>query len=107
MLCDTVYRFEHIPQKVDSKYLEIVLNCPQVTTVINSLKTGINESGVSLTHHKIENLEIPLPGLDEQERIVAEVERRLSVAEAVETSLNQQLIRATRLRQSILAKPFQ
>ena len=42
----------------------------------------------------------------EQTRIVAEVERRLSVMEELEMMVSTNLQRATRLRQSILQKAF-
>ena len=42
----------------------------------------------------------------EQKRIVAEVERRLSVVEELEAVVSANLQRATRLRQSILQKAF-
>jgi type I restriction enzyme S subunit len=48
----------------------------------------------------------PLPPLAEQLRIVAEVERRLSVVEELESVVAANLQRANRLRQSILQKAF-
>ena len=49
---------------------------------------------------------IPLPPLAEQRRIVAEVERRLSVAQQAEATVAASLARAERLRQSILKQAF-
>ena len=49
---------------------------------------------------------IALPPLAEQTRIVAEVERRLSVVEELGAVVSANLQRATRLRQSILQKAF-
>ena len=49
---------------------------------------------------------VPLPPLAEQRRIVAEVERRLSVAQQAEATVEASLARAERLRQSILKQAF-
>ncbi len=49
---------------------------------------------------------IPLPPLAEQEQIVSEVERRLSVVSALEATVEANLKRADRLRQSILREAF-
>jgi type I restriction enzyme S subunit len=60
----------------------------------------------TLSANKVGDLPIALPPLAEQTRIVAEVERRLSVVEELETMVSANLQRATRLRQSILQKAF-
>ena len=52
-------------------------------------------------------LPIALPPLDEQRRIVAEVERRLSVVGEVESAVEVGLVRAGRLRQSVLRSAFE
>ena len=49
---------------------------------------------------------VPLPPLAEQSRIVAEVERRLSVIQQAEAAVEASLQRAERLRQSILKQAF-
>lgn len=56
---------------------------------------------------KLNKLPIPLPPLDEQRRIVAEVERRLSVVREVESAVEVGLVRAGRLRQSVLRSAFE
>jgi type I restriction enzyme S subunit len=49
----------------------------------------------------------PLPPLEEQRQIVAEVERRLSLAAGVESALAASLARAARLRQAVLKSAFE
>ena len=49
---------------------------------------------------------IPLPPITEQYRIVAEVERRLSVIQQTEVAVEANLTRAERMRQSILKQAF-
>ena len=55
---------------------------------------------------KLQALAIPLPPLAEQTRILAEVERRLSVLEELETMVAANRHRSERLRQSILQRTF-
>lgn len=65
--------------------------------------------GVGIHHLGAENLSnwvITLPTLAEQEQIVAEVERRLSVADENEKIVDASLKQAERLRQSILKRAF-
>jgi type I restriction enzyme S subunit len=50
---------------------------------------------------------IPLPPVSEQGRIVAEVERRLSVIDELEMQVEANLKRAERLRQAILKRAFE
>jgi len=59
-----------------------------------------------LSAGRFAKIEFPLPPLKEQEYIVAEVERRLSVIEELEASVEANLTRADRLRQSILSQAF-
>jgi type I restriction enzyme S subunit len=50
---------------------------------------------------------LPFPPLSEQQRIVAEVERRLSVVQKLEGAVSASLVRAGRLRQAILQRAFE
>jgi len=66
--------------------------------------------GVALIHFNTKSvaaLAVPLPPLAEQTRIVAEVERRLSVVEELEAVVAANLQRANRLRQAILQRAFE
>src|SRR5574340_34961 len=54
----------------------------------------------------IKALPVPLPPLAEQNRIVAELDRRLSLLRETEAQVDANLQRAERLRQSILSRAF-
>jgi len=85
-----------------SNFLGIALSAPQV-------QAQMIPKGSGLQHIHLEDLRedcIPLAPLAEQARIVAEVERRLSVVEELEAVVSANLQRATRLRRSILQKAF-
>jgi type I restriction enzyme, S subunit len=54
----------------------------------------------------LESVAVPTPPLAEQQRIVAEVDRRLSLIRGVESEVDADLRRAQALRQSVLSKSF-
>ncbi|HET6381848.1 MAG TPA: restriction endonuclease subunit S, partial [Armatimonadota bacterium] len=56
---------------------------------------------------KLKALVFPLPPVAEQHRIVAEVDRRLSIIDGLEAGVEANLKRAERLRQSILKRAFE
>jgi type I restriction enzyme, S subunit len=69
---------------------------------------GLN-SGSLIQHmftSQLAEFAFPLPPVAEQQRIIAEVERRLSVVEELEAVVNANLQRGARLRQSILERAF-
>ncbi len=59
-----------------------------------------------LSFEQLKMTAIALPSLAEQQEIVAEVERRLSVIEELEAAVEANLTRADRLRQAILSQAF-
>ena len=71
-------------------------------------KVSASTSGLhTLSVGKVSRLPIDVPELEEQSRIVAEVDRQLSILRGVEAEVNANLQRAQALRQSVLAKSFQ
>lgn len=66
--------------------------------------------GVALIHFNTKSvaaMEVPVPPLEEQHRIVAEVERRLSVADAIGAEIGAGIARCARLRRATLKKAFE
>lgn len=61
----------------------------------------------TLSVTKVGHLPIPLPPLSEQERIVAEIDRRLSVIDELASIVHANMKRAERLRQAILKRAFE
>lgn len=67
-------------------------------------KWAVNQA--SINQEDVRNTPLPVPPLAEQERIVAEVERRMSVIEQMEALVEANMKRAETLRQSILRLAF-
>lgn len=74
-------------------------------TELDKMVYGMGRPVLSLEN--VQDIILPLPPLTEQNRIVAEVERRLSIADGVEKTVVKSFIQAKRLRQSILKKAFE
>lgn len=86
-------------------YLLNLLLSPQLQKKIHGSKVETARPNINL--EDLRQLVIPLPPLAEQRRIVAEVERRLSVSDKLEATIKESLQKAESLRQSILKKAFE
>lgn len=88
-----------------SKFLQYYINQGKAREFVRSkIKTTSGQNGISGSD--IKKIEIPLPPLTKQQRIVKEIESRLSQATASETYIENALQQAEALRQSILKKAF-
>jgi len=74
------------------------------TYFVREGKQTTNLASINIT--KLGAFPIPLPPHEEQEQIVAEAERRLSVIDELEATVEANLTRADRLRQSVLQSAF-
>ena len=101
---DTLIRFRLHPE-VAITFFAHLWNSSMIREQLESMARTtagiykVNQQDLSLCR-------IPLPPLAEQRRIVAEVERRLSVVQQAEAAVKANLARAERLRQSILKQAF-
>jgi type I restriction enzyme S subunit len=89
---------------VSPVYAEMFLRSPVGNSLALAFAKAVAQPSLSMG--TIRMIPIALPALSEQERIVAEVERRLSVVEELEAVVSANLQRASRLRQSVLEKAF-
>lgn len=102
----TLHRFRPVPGGPSSGFAQIVFRTHVKTGVFMRL-ASITTNIAHLTLEKFEAAPFPLPPLAEQHRIVAEVERRLSVVDELEATVEKNLARCARLRQSILKMAFE
>ena len=87
-------------------FMALLLNgSPVVLQQVSDLCSGSTRE--FLNQHIVASIVFPIPPLAEQERIVAEVERRLSVVDELEAVVAANLKRAGRLRQAILKRAFE
>lgn len=70
-------------------------------------RSGSGNNQPALNKRRIEAIQIPLPPIEEQGRIVAEVERQLSFVEACGRAVDAGLARSAALRRSVLKAAFE
>jgi type I restriction enzyme S subunit len=93
------------PIETDSRYLLWMFKSSVFRKFVDGLNTG------SLIQHmftsQLADFALPLPPIAEQARMVAEIDRRLSVVDELELQVEAGLKRAERLRQGILKRAFE
>ena len=99
-------RINRIESLIDADYLTYYLNTHAAKSYGDTVRSfGVNQSNINGT--KLKNYPLPLPILEEQLRIVEEIESRLSVADKLEETITASLQQSETLRQSILKKAFE
>lgn len=92
-------------EKLLPKFLLHFLNSGKARAYIE--EKAKSTSGVNnINSEEISDLQIPVPTLAEQERIVAEIESRFERADALETAVDRTLNDAEKLKQAVLKKAF-
>lgn len=88
---------------ISSEYIYYYLQSEYEST----RKLGSGNNQPALNKSRVQGMNFPLPPLAEQNAIVQEVDRLLSVADTIQQSIERELIQADRLRHSILKQAFE
>ncbi len=112
-LCGNVHLVEGIFHATEHAVVVTVNNKVDVYWLYHKLKymklnkysTGTAQPGLSV--NKLLPLQVEVPEIKEQQKIVNEIELRLSVCDKIEESIEQGLQQSIALRQSILKKAFE
>lgn len=95
----------NLHEEVEKLYIKYLLQSNYFIKYANETATGSTIKNVSLKSMRA--FAVPLASQKEQKEIVSEIESRLSVADKLEESINQSLLQAETLRQSILKRAFE
>lgn len=104
--CDHLIRCKFDTGVVIPKFIKLCLDTQHSRNyMMNNLVSSAGQNTISQT--TIRNLPLWIPDLIDQERIVYEIESRLSVYESIEKTIIDTLQQATAMRQSILKQAFE
>jgi type I restriction enzyme S subunit len=88
------------------EWLEIVLRWGHTRSFLRSVASGLSSSMPKIDQTKIGRVAVPLPPIEEQKAIVAELNRRLSLIDAAGRTVEHQRQSCIRLRRSVLGAAF-
>ena len=103
LISGKMYRMRPHPKLAHPIYVEAFLRSSETQNIIDSMKTGISESGMNITHQRFGTLDVPLPPLAEQIRIADKLDALLSRVEAGRERLERVPKLLKRFRQSVLS----
>ena len=106
MLSDKILRF-HFEDGILPKYVMYYLRTHEGKKQIQEYSTGNQESMRNIGQDRIKKINVPVCSMEEQNRVVSEIETRLSVCDSIEKTVDTALQQAEAMRQSILKKAFE
>ena len=90
---------------IDPAFLTMYIRSAKVKELLTDDAKGTTMK--NLNKKIVSNLSIPVPTIEKQQKIIKQIECRLSVCDKVEDTIKDSLIKAKALRQSILKKAFE
>ncbi len=107
LMSGKMYRFRPDIRLLNAKYLEAFIRSYDAQLAIDSMKTGISDSGLNLTHGRFSELLVPFAPLNEQKRIVTKIEELFSELDSGITSLKTAQEKLKVYRQAVLKHAFE
>jgi type I restriction enzyme S subunit len=90
--------------KINAKYLSLFLQSPHYWNQVSELSSGIALANINAT--KIQSMTLPMPPIDEQNKIVELLEDHLSRLDAALADVKQAKVKAAQFRASVLNSIF-
>ena len=102
-----ILRFRVDESLILPNWLMYLLMSPEYQSILDKMKVGTSDSSVSIGNQQILDLEIPVPHIDEQHKIVEILEDHLSRLDAALADVKQAKLKAAQFRKSLLQSIFE
>jgi type I restriction enzyme S subunit len=96
----------HAPDTVNKAWLQIALSSPESRRQMSAVATGTKDSMRNISQEKVKAVRLRVPPLEEQRRIVAEIEERLGAIDALRAAIERAQRKGAALRRLILERAF-
>ena len=101
-----ILRFRVNESLILPNWLMYLLMSPEYQNILDKMKVGTSDSSVSIGNQQILDLQIPVPPLPEQQKIVEILEDHLSRLDAALADVKQAKLKAAQFRRSLLQAAF-
>lgn len=91
---------------VNKRWLHLALSSPQVRSHMSRVATGTSDSMRNISQDKVRALQVHLPPIDEQSRLVARITDALGIHDRLLDEIQGSIQRGSLMRSSILAAAF-
>jgi len=102
-----ILRFRVNQEVILANWLMFLLMSPEYQKTLDKLKVGTSDSSVSIGNQQVLDLEIIVPPIDEQHKIVKLLEDHLSRLDAALIDVRQAKVKATQFRHALLQAVFE
>ncbi|MCB1138611.1 MAG: restriction endonuclease subunit S [Leptospiraceae bacterium] len=103
MISDKILRFQ-LEKEVLPAFCALALTGPDAHNQIEMSKSGMASSQMNISQEKLRKIQIPMPPLAEQKRIVARVDGLMALCDGLEEGLSKSQADGRRLLESVVAE---
>ena len=104
MLSDKIIRFRFFGNSIFPEYCAIYLNTGYGAVQIENMKSGMADSQMNISQSKLKQLQIAIPPLPEQHRIVAKVDQLMALCDTLEQQIDATTQKQTALLNAVTSK---
>ncbi|NWL17784.1 restriction endonuclease subunit S [Pseudomonas umsongensis] len=81
MISDKIIRFHIVDDLINPRFVALCLSAGEPGRIVERLKSGMADSQMNISQDKLRSLTIPIPPIEEQQRILTKVEAFMKVVD--------------------------
>ncbi|MFL9609637.1 restriction endonuclease subunit S [Methylobacillus sp. Pita2] len=99
MISDKLIRFHIVDDLINPRFVALCLSAGEPGRIVERLKSGMADSQMNISQDKLRSITIPLPPIEEQQRILAKIKAFMTVVD----SYSERLRRKNNLAEQVAA----
>jgi len=91
MISDKLIRFHIVGDLINPRFVALCLSAGEPGRILERLKSGMADSQMNISQDKLRSITIPLPPIEEQQRILKKIEAFMMIVDAYSERLSKSL----------------